>query len=196
MLKIEGFAGKFQPADSSTEKAVSETPASSFSGKEAEKLRPSASFKLKKAFAETAQNYEVKPAVSEATTSVVVEGREAFDVEKLELALDEYIRIHKPETTVSVALKSHKPLLAGEKIVIQVDNKLQWEKLENLRLSLQNMLMKKLNNGSILLSFDYFDDKAGEEVKKPITAQAKLELFMELNPVVRELKKRFGLELE
>lgn len=197
LLKIEGYNGKFQTVTdvSGNPPASVGSLATASDAKEEVKIRPSASFRLKEAFAETT----ARPATQETSPKenvVRIEARDAFDKQKIQQILEEYIREHKPETTVSVALTSHQPVLKGENIILEVDNKLQLEKLEDLKPLLQHLLMNKLNNGFITVSFRYFDDKSGKEQKKPITAQDKLAHFMKLNPVVSEMKKMFGLELE
>lgn len=97
---------------------------------------------------------------------------------------------------VAVALKAHRPEISGEEITIEVDNNLQMEHLESLKIGLQNHLIKKLNNGGITLHFCLFEPGSGKEEKKLITAQDKLEHFIKLNPVVEEMRKRFGLQFE
>jgi len=196
-LKIENFHGKFQ-AETATVASATAQP-STTSGislkREEDKFRPTASFKLKQAFAETSITSQVKAGVA-AEQKIHVEARDNFDVEKLEQAFDAYIQQHKPETTIVVALKAHKPNIQGETILVEIDNQLQMERLEGLKLNLQNFLMKQLNNGAITLAFEFFDDSNGKEEKKLITSQDKLEHFIEVNPVVEKMCKMFGLQFE
>lgn len=164
--------------------------------REEEKIKPPASFKLKKAFAETAQSYDVSKPKSVGEQIVQVEAREAFGSEKVVAALDAYIRSHALETTVAIALKTHTPLVQGEDVVLEVDNKLQYEKVEAIKSSIQNALMKHLNNGHLSLELRFFDDTKGKEERRLITSQDKLEYFIKENPVVAEMKRMFGLEFE
>lgn len=106
-----------------------------------------------------------------------VEAREAFGSEKVVAALDAYIRSHALETTVAIALKTHTPLVQGEDVVLEVDNKLQYEKVEAIKSSIQNALMKHLNNGHLSLELRFFDDTKGKEERRLITSQDKLEYF-------------------
>lgn len=125
-----------------------------------------------------------------------IEARETFDEAKVAAALERYITDHKPEPTVSIALKTHRPLIEGEKIILLVDNQLQLEKLEAMRMHLQNMLMRTLKNGFITFEFKLFDANSTHEEKKLFTSSEKFEHFVKLNPVVADLKNIFGLELD
>ena len=124
-----------------------------------------------------------------------VEARDVIDERKVVAALERYIQDHRPEPTVAIALKTHRPEIDGENIVLAVDNQLQQDKLEALKMHLRNVLMKLLNNGFITLSFKLFDDQNSKE-KKLFTAGEKFRHFIELNPVVADLKSIFGLELD
>lgn len=125
-----------------------------------------------------------------------VVAREPIDEAGIVAALEQYIAHHRPEPTVGIALKTHRPEIEGEKITLAVDNQLQLEKLENLRVHLQNFLMKTLNNGFLSLAFKLFDAQTSTEEKKLFTAGEKYEHFLQLNPLVANLKAVFGLELE
>ena len=121
-----------------------------------------------------------------------VEARDVIDERKVVAALERYIQDHRPEPTVAIALKTHRPEIDGENIVLAVDNQLQ----QDLKMHLRNVLMKLLNNGFITLSFKLFDDQNSTEEKKLFTAGEKFQHFIELNPVVADLKSIFGLELD
>jgi len=193
-LKIEGFDGKFQVTGEEREKQPeTTTPVKKILPEE--KTKPSASFKLKEAFAASSQDYNGKKDVV-AEQRIKLDVRDTFDAGQVEKAYDDYIRVHKPETTVVVALKAHKPVIRGEEICIEIDNQLQQERLEALRINLQNALMRSLNNGFISLSLKFFDDKNNKEEKKLITAQDKLEHFVQQNPVVGKMCEMFGLQIE
>lgn len=195
MLKIEGFEGKFQVAGGAVRKEEQPTAPSVKAPLREEANKPSSSFKLKEAFASSAQiGKEKKNTVAEQR--VTLEARDSFDVEKIERAYDDYIRAHNPERTVIIALKAHKPLIRGEEICIEVDNQLQRESLESERMKLQNALVKSLNNGSISLSLAFFDNKNSKEEKKLITVQDKFEHFVRLNPVFGEMCEVFSLQIE
>lgn len=193
-MKIEGFDGKFQVTGEEREKQPeTTTPVKKILPEE--KTKPSASFKLKEAFAASSQDYNGKKDVV-AEQRIKLDVRDTFDAGQVEKAYDDYIRVHKPETTVVVALKAHKPVIRGEEICIEIDNQLQQERLEALRINLQNALMRSLNNGFISLSLKFFDDKNNKEEKKLITAQDKLEHFVQQNPVVGKMCEMFGLQIE
>ena len=194
LLKIEGFDGKFQVTGEEREKQPeTTTPVKKILPEE--KTKPSASFKLKEAFAASSQDYNGKKDVV-AEQRIKLDARDTFDAGQVEKAYDDYIRVHKPETTVVVALKAHKPVIRGEEICIEIDNQLQQERLEALKINLQNALMRSLNNGFISLSLKFFDDKNNKEEKKLITAQDKLEHFVQQNPVVGKMCEMVGLQIE
>ena len=194
LLKIEGFDGKFQVTGEEREKQPeTTTPVKKILPEE--KTKPSASFKLKEAFAASSQDYNGKKYVVAEQRIKLVAGY-TFDAGPVEKAYDDYLRVNKPETTVVVALKAHKPVIRGEEICIEIDNQLQQERLEALKINLQNALMRSLNNGFISLSLKFFDDKNNKEEKKLITAQDKLEHFVQQNPVVGKMCEMFGLQIE
>lgn len=128
--------------------------------------------------------------------SVPLSAHDAFDEVKVKAVFDLFIRQERPETSVSIALTSHNPEIEGDRIIIRADNQLQIEKLEAIRHSLQNMLMRELNNGSVTLEIRIFENASGEEERRLITSQDKLAYFIKENPVVAEMSKLFGLELE
>lgn len=133
-------------------------------------------------------------AIAEKQEKVVV--REMFNQNQVIQALQGYIRTHKPETAVAMALTTHKPEIKGEEVIVEVDNDLQITKLNDIKPGLQNLLADKLKNGFIKLSFHIFDNSNGKEEKKLFTSHDKFEHFMQVNPAVAELKAIFGLELE
>lgn len=161
-----------------------------------EKIKPSSSFRLKKEFAATATHYEAASIEAIAEKQEKAIARETFDQNQVLHALRGYIKTHKPETAVAMALTTHKPEVKGEKVIVEVDNHLQMTKLNDIKSGLQNHLADKLKNGFIELSFHIFDNSNGKEEKKLFTSHDKFEHFMQVNPAVAELKAIFGLELE
>lgn len=106
---------------------------------------------MKKAFAESAERYDVKKPEAAPAISVRVEAHDAFDEGKVKGVFDRLIQQQHPDTIVSIALKSHTPEIEGDRIIVKVDNQIQVEKLEAIRHSLQNALMQGLNNGFVQL---------------------------------------------
>lgn len=158
--------------------------------------RPESSFKLKDAYTQLLYKQPEKVKIQEETVYEKVETHESIDEAKVMVALDRYIVESNPEQMVATALKAHQPLIKGESVTILVDNQLQIDKLETIKMSFHNFLIKTLNNGSITLAFGLFDVGKTTELKKYYTSQEKFEHFVELNPVVDELKQLFGLELD
>lgn len=142
---------------------------------------------------------QTEPAAKAQEMAVVreqISSREVFTQQQVINGLESYVGKHAPEPIVSIALKSHKPDINGESIVILADNQLQIDKLESIKLQIQNFLMRFLNNGAIHLKFQIFDAKDHKEEKKLFTSGEKFEHFVKLNPVIGDLKMIFGLELE
>lgn len=125
-----------------------------------------------------------------------VRARETIHDEYVKKAIQDYIAVHKPDPTITLALTTHLPLVDGEKITLLVDNQLQLDKLEAIKVHLQTVFMKSLNNGFITMEFKLFDTNTTKEEKKLFTSSEKFEHFVKLNPVVAELKNIFGLELD
>lgn len=195
-MKIEDFTGKFGVGDAAVAQAM---PVSQKTTRpiEPERLRPEASFKINDSLRQATQvqplpkvNYPVQEKAAE------VVAREPIDAVGVAAALEQYIALHHSEPTVEIALKTHTPEIDGEKIIIAVDNQLQLDKLENLHLHLTNQFMKILNNGFLSLELKLFDARTSTEEKKLFTAGEKYEHFLQLNPLVANLKALFGLELE
>lgn len=160
-------------------------------------VRPEGSFRIKDSLEKIARTGPAGKAEEVVVKREQVAGREAFGQPEVTGALEAYVASYKPEPIVSVALRAHKPDVQGENIVVLADNQLQIDKLESIKLQIQNFLMRSLKNGFITLSFQIFDDKTHkDEVKKLYTASEKFEHFLKLNPVVADLKVIFGLELE
>lgn len=163
---------------------------------ESDRHRPDASFKIKDSLRQISQTQPVVKVQKTEEQQLKVEAREAIDEGKVVAALERYIQDYRPEPTVSIALKTHRPEIDGENIILAVDNQLQQDKLEALKMHLRNMLTRLLNNGFITLSFKLFDDRNSTEEKKLFTAGEKFQHFIKLNPVVADLKSIFGLELD
>lgn len=163
---------------------------------EPERIKPDLSFRIKDSFKQIGQTETVWKVQGEAEKNIHVEGDEPFDERQVTAAFEAYIAKHKTESAITVALTAHKPEIQGNSVVVEVDNQLQIDKLELIKISLQNVLMRALNNGRITLEFKIFDNSDGKEKEKLFTAAQKFDHFMKLNPVVAELKSIFGLELE
>lgn len=197
-MKIGGFNGKFLepgavPKVPAPQKTV-QTPARQ--AVDAERVRPDASFKIRDSLRQVNQAQPVAKTEVVVEKQIQVDAREAIDEQKLETALKRYIKDYKPDPTVAIALETHRPEINGEDIVLRVDNQLQLDKLEAMKMHLRNILMKTLNNGHLSISFKMFDQQTTKEEKKLFTSGEKFEHFIKLNPVIADLKNVFGLELE
>ncbi|MDL2251315.1 hypothetical protein LJC12_00515 [Odoribacter sp. OttesenSCG-928-J03] len=161
-----------------------------------EKAKPATSFRIKDAFSETSPSIVSMPEMHEEEKKIQCTGNDPFDLSQLEAALSEYVAKNTPEKIISIALKARKPDISGHNITIKVDNLLQKDKLEACKAALQNFLIESLNNGQINCLIELYERQAGEIAEKNlITAQSKLDYFIELNPVIDEMRRMFGLEI-
>lgn len=163
---------------------------------EPDRIKPDLSFRIKDSFKQIGQTETVRKVQGESEKSAQVEGHEPFGERQVTAAFEAYIAKNKPESAITVALTAHKPEIQGDSVVVEVDNQLQIDKLEFIKISLQNALMRAVNNGYITLEFKIFDNSDGKEEEKLFTSAQKFDHFMKLNPVIAELKTMFGLELE
>lgn len=197
-MKIAGYQGKFGTSGVANEQKPEQTTSKPATKKTTEpsRQRPDSSFKINDSLRQVSQSQPVTVARPVAQQQVKIEAREPLDETKVSAALECYVAEHRPEPTVAIALKTHRPLVEGEKISILVDNQLQLDKLEALKMHLHHVLMKTLNNGFITCEFKLFDSGSTKEEKKLFTASEKFEHFIKINPVVADLKNIFGLELD
>lgn len=160
-------------------------------------MRPEGSFRIKDSLKKIVQSEPARKAEEVVVKQEQISSREAFGQPEVVRVLESYVNTHTPEPMISAALRAHKPDVQGEQVIVLADNQLQLDKLENIKIQMQNFLCRSLKNGFITLSFQIFDDKTHkDEVKKLYTAGEKFEHFLKLNPVVADLKVIFGLELE
>lgn len=201
LLKLPDFGGKFaepgtQPVKSRVSPESKRTTATNSVSTLELQVRPDASFKIKDSLRQLSQQQPVTKVQAVVEKHENIEAREPITEEKVKAALEQYIREHAPDPTISIALTTHRSEITQEQIVIAVDNQLQLDKLEALKLHLQQALMKTLRNGFIVLKFKLFDSETAKEEKKLFTSTEKFEHFIKLNPVIADLKNIFGLELE
>ena len=203
MLKIEGFGGKFcnevsEPAHKSS--AVPGTAARpAVSGQ-----RPASSFKINDSFRryKDEQNREVLKTVPEIAGKERIREvpetryRERFDEAGVIGGIGRYLEEQKPDPTVALALKTHRPLVEGERITVLAENSLQMEKLEGLRMHFLQFLKKALKNDSLTCSFELFKSEDSDEEQPLYTSRDKLEHFLKLNPAVARLTSVFNLEFD
>lgn len=158
--------------------------------------RPENSFRIKDSLKKIAQAEPVVKAEQMEEKREQITLREPFNQQMVVSALENYVAKYTPEPIISIAFRSHQPDVKGEAVIVLVDNQLQIDKLEAIKIQIQNFLMRELKNGSLSLAFHFFDNKNNKEEKKLFTSGEKFEHFLKLNPVVADLKVIFGLELE
>ena len=195
-MKIPGFNGKYESATREIKNQVTSS-SSVHRAAESVKGRPDASFKIKDSFREVSQNQPVaKVRIVAEEKKGPISAREVIQEKGVLDAIENFIAVHHPEVSITSALRSHRPVIEQEQFTIFADNQLQLEKLEALKSHMQNAFMKDLNNGFLSVVFKLFDVQTTNEEKKLFTASEKFDHFLDLNPVVGDLKKIFGLELE
>lgn len=146
--------------------------------------------------AETAKVKESGKSNSVAVHLEKIAARDAFDNGQLMAVIESYAADKSIDPTISIALKAHHPLVDKEHITIFADNQLQIDKLNGVKMHFQNILMRQLNNGFLSVEFRLFEADVAHEEKKLYTASEKFEHFLSLNPVVADLKRVFGLEID
>jgi len=207
-LKIAGFEGQFVapgtapaiPTTAANSKATTASGIPTVNKTKAKdtnlRPRPDASFKIRDSFREISQQELSTKVETTEEQQEKIAARDSIDEEKVVAALQKYIAERKPEPTIELALKAHRPVVEGERITIFIDNQLQIEKIATIKIPFHNMLTKLLNNGSATIEFKLFDDNTTKEEKKLFTASEKFDHFVKLNPAVADLKNIFGLELD
>lgn len=203
-MKIAGFGGKYGESQTAAKPAAQPVaqpagqaiPKSGNSPASASRIRPDSSFKIKDSLLQESRNLSVSKPQAPVERQEKIETRNPFDEAMVVAALEKYVAEHNPEQDVEFALRNHRPLIEGEKVVLLVDHQLQMDKLDTIRKHLLNGLMKNLDNGYVTLEFKLFDANSTHEEKRFFTSGEKLEHFVKLNPVVAELKSVFGLEVE
>lgn len=82
----------------------------------------------------------------------------------------------------------------GNKVIVHLHNHFQETLLDEIRLDLLTFLREKLGNDTIQLAGEI--KTVADDKKVLYTNREKLEHLMEKNPVVRELKDKFGLDTD
>ena len=196
-MKIADFGSKFREPGAAPEAVAEVVPGSVPKSEPARtNARLDSSFKIKDSLRQESQRQSVVKVYASEEPSEKVEAREPFDADRVVAAFEGYVAEHSPEQTVVFALRTHRPVVNGESVVLPVDNQLQMDKLGSVKKHLLNVLMKSLNNGFVTLDFTLFDTGSTQEEKRFFTSGEKFEHFVQLNPAVSDLKRIFGLELE
>lgn len=123
---------------------------------------------------------------------------DAFNLNELWAAWKEYTAIVKAEDKQSyyVTLTKHDPVVVEQnQISFKVDNHVQLSDINNDKGNLLEFLREKLNNWRIQLNvvIDETETKDGDSLYEP---SAKFAAMAEKNPLLKELKNRFDLDIE
>lgn len=119
-------------------------------------------------------------------------GRDFGEVEVVE-ALKDYGNIETKDPILKFALLCYPPEVAGEDITLYLSNNTQVDIVERNKKSIMAFLNRRLRSHSVSLNTKI---RESEEEVSMVTLSQKLNYFMELNPAVKELKEKFGLEFD
>jgi DNA polymerase-3 subunit gamma/tau len=124
---------------------------------------------------------------------VVVAARENFTPEQLHKVWLEFAEQRK-KFQVEYQLLMQPYTLKEHQVTIMLYNHVQESSLNNIRSELGAYLREQLRNGSIQVFGEFV--KEGETKKIIYTNREKFDYLVEKNPVLRELKDRFGLDTD
>jgi len=146
------------------------------------------------------ESKEEKTAEESTNEATYYEGKpaDAFNLNDLWAAWKEYTDMVKADDKQSyyVTLTKHDPVVVEEnQISFKVDNHVQLSDINNDKGNLLEFLREKLNNWKIQLNvvIDVTETKDGDSLYEP---SAKFAAMAEKNPLLKELKNRFDLDIE
>lgn len=138
------------------------------------------------------QEVEVRSEVKEAPALA-----ETFDLSKLKYVLSEIIEDFKSNhKNLEITVLKQDVILAGEKIVFQLNGEIQEEIFQKLKPELLGILRRKLNNYSISLAAELVEEDEESSAQRLYTNSDKLRFLLQKSPALGELQKRFGLETD
>ncbi|MDE5611879.1 MAG: hypothetical protein K2I90_07685, partial [Odoribacter sp.] len=138
-MKIADFGSKFREPGAAPEAVAEVVPGSVPKSEPARtNARLDSSFKIKDSLRQESQRQSVVKVYASEEPSEKVEAREPFDADRVVAAFEGYVAEHSPEQTVVFALRTHRPLVNGESVVLPVDNQLQMDKLGSVKKHLLN----------------------------------------------------------
>ncbi|MBN8701909.1 MAG: DNA polymerase III subunit gamma/tau [Bacteroidetes bacterium] len=181
------------PAVSPTPPVVSATPTpqpASILEKKSILKTPSISQFMGGAKKDTKQEVETKePSTQNLPTT-------NFTEEQMQAAWADFTKIQQQSGKVNLytTLASQKPLLKENyQLEFSVENKVQEDVLDEIRLDLLEFLRKKLNNYSLSLQVVVKRDLSE---KKAYTSSDRFKKMAEKNPLINKLKQQFDLEVD
>lgn len=115
-----------------------------------------------------------------------------IDGERLILAWEEFAELRKGQAAEYQLLK-RSYVVHNNNIILSLNNPIQEPLLLGIRTSLIAFLRERLGNGSVMVTGVL---EASETQKVIYTNREKFEHLAEQNPVLRDLKERFGLDTD
>ncbi|HZY78492.1 MAG TPA: hypothetical protein VFE50_03145 [Cyclobacteriaceae bacterium] len=116
-----------------------------------------------------------------------------IDTELLRKAWDEFTALRKNQVA-EVTLLKRDYVLKGTTVVIPLNNPIEDPLLANMRTSLITFLRDRLGNSSLMVTGELQETTV--VANQPYTNKDRFEHLAEKNPVLKELKERFGLDPE
>jgi hypothetical protein len=137
----------------------------------------------------------LKGAIKKETAGPVVEKNNSkpFTSEQLKKAWDTFAETKKPYVATYHLLTQGFEFV-DNKVLVHLHNHFQVTLLDEMKLDLLTYLRESLQNDTIQLGGEV---KTADDTKRVLyTNREKLDHLMEKNPIVKELKDRFGLDTD
>jgi DNA polymerase-3 subunit gamma/tau len=130
---------------------------------------------------------------NEKVEEKIVAPDEPYSPEALNLVWNEYTTQRKKyQAEYQLLMQPYE--LRGNQIVVLLHSPVHETMLNGVRLELGSFLRERLKNNSIQILGEFV--KEGQEKKAIYTNREKFEYLAEKNPVLKELKDRFGLDTD
>lgn len=124
---------------------------------------------------------------------------DSYTPEKFEIVWKEIIQYLKDnnDQTLYTAFLTHKPkLMKPFRIHVYLENQIQGDDLDQKKTDILGLIRKKLNNWKVELTASLIDEEEVEEKGKQYDNKEKFKKWVEKNPGLLELKKKFNLDID
>ena len=116
-----------------------------------------------------------------------------IDEEILKRAWDQFLELRKSNTDELPLIVLRRPyVLNGTRIIVSIIKSVEEMVFSTMRTSLTTFLRDRTGNSSLLIESNLIEEAAVE--RKAYTAKEKFEYLASKNPVLRDMKERFGLD--
>lgn len=114
-----------------------------------------------------------------------------IDEDILRKAWEDFIEIRKA-TTADLSMMKRGYTISGSILKLELAGNIESILFEPIKTSLITFLRDRTGNSSLLIQTEIVEQAAG--VQKPRTTKEKFNHLAEKNPVLKEMKERFGLD--